>query len=186
MSYVTILCTEESKNAITLEHCSPIWHPNGSTMLAKFENFQKKCIKWILSEEKLSYTSSDVYARKCQQVNLLPLSLRFILNDLILFHKAVHNYIPLDIPNYLSFFDGQSRLRSCHLDHLSFVSSLIPKGSSTTKNLEKSFFYRTHMIWNELPLELRNVESMSEFRSKVENNLWSTKLYTNEDAGEVT
>ena len=32
------------------EHCSPIWRPCGNNMINKFENFKKKCIKWILSE----------------------------------------------------------------------------------------------------------------------------------------
>jgi hypothetical protein len=161
------------------EHCSPVWRPNGKTMIERFENFQKKCIKWILSEDEFSYESHDVYIRKCQQIKLLPLSLRFNLNDLILFHKVVYGLIPMDIPNYLTLF---SRLRSSHLDELSFVSSLMPRSTSTT-SLEKSFFYRTHMKWNALPLELRNLEGKSEFRSKVESHLWKTILSSNEGAG---
>ena len=144
-------------------------------MIERFENFQKKCIKWILSEEELSYESRDVYIRKCRQVNILPLSQRFILNDLILFHKIVYKIIPVNIPNYLNPFTGQSRLRSSHLDELSFVSSLIPRNSSTTI-LEKSFFYRTHMTWNSIPLEIRKVTSMSEFRAKMETHLWDLLL----------
>ena len=38
-------------------HCSTIWRPteiNNKTLVEKFENFQKKCIKWILCEEDLS------------------------------------------------------------------------------------------------------------------------------------
>ncbi len=157
------------------EHCSPVWRPNGKTMIERFESFQKKCIKWILSEEELSYESRDVYIRKCRQVNILPLSQRFILNDLILFHKVVYKIIPVDMPNYLTPFTGQSRLRSSHLDELSFVSSLIPK-SSSANILEKSFFYRTHMIWNSIPLEIRKQESISEFRSNVETHLWDIML----------
>ena len=38
------------------EHCSPIWRPCFETMVLKFEKFQKRCIKWILSEEELSYS----------------------------------------------------------------------------------------------------------------------------------
>ena len=144
-------------------------------MIERFENFQKKCIKWILSEEELSYESRDVYIRKCRQVNILPLSQRFILNDLILFHKVVYKIIPVDIPNYLTPFTGQSRLRSSHLDELSFVSSLIPKSSNTTI-LEKSFFYRTHMIWNSIPLDIRKLGSTSQFRSNVETHLWDLML----------
>ena len=37
------------------EHCSPIWRPVHKTMIDKLECFQKRCIKWILSEEFYSY-----------------------------------------------------------------------------------------------------------------------------------
>ena len=37
------------------EHCSPVWRPNGKSMIERFEKFQKKCIKWILSEEEFSF-----------------------------------------------------------------------------------------------------------------------------------
>ncbi len=141
----------------------------------KIWKFPKKCLKWILSEEELSYGLEGVYVKKCRQANLLPLSLRFNFNDLILFHKATYNHIPLDIPDYLSRFDGHSRLRSSHLDNLSYVTGLIPR-SSSTQTLEKSFFYRTHTSWNNLPLNIREIESVSEFRSKVETHLWSTLL----------
>ena len=50
------------------EHCSSTWRPNNKTMSDKFENFQKKCIKWILSEEHCSYRNG--YISKCRQVDL--------------------------------------------------------------------------------------------------------------------
>ena len=46
------------------EHCSPVWRPNGKTMIERFENFQKKCIKWILSEEEISYESKALEKSK--------------------------------------------------------------------------------------------------------------------------
>ncbi len=88
------------------------------------------------------------------------------------------------MPDYLAPFKGHSRLRSSHLDELSFVSSPIPNSCSTT-NLEKSFFYRTHMVWNALPLELRSLESISEFRSKVEAHLWKDILKKDEGGGDL-
>ena len=42
------------------EHCSPVWRPGSITMINKFESFQKKCLKWILSEEE-KYYSHEVY-----------------------------------------------------------------------------------------------------------------------------
>ena len=140
-------------------------------MVDKFENIQKKCIKWILKEEEFSYQSSDLYIKKCKQVDLLPMFHRFNLNDLLLFHKIFRRLIPVNMPSYLSLFSGNSRLRSCHLDHLSFVSSVLPNGS-TTKMLKKSFFYRTHNLWNSLPLNIREILNPSEFKIKVTQHFW--------------
>ena len=106
------------------EHCSQIWRPTSKANIAKFKSFQKSCIKWILSEEHLSYQSYDTYFHKCKQVNILPIALKFDLNDLIFFHKVLHNLVPVSMPDYLNLFDGITRLRSTHLDDLSFVPNV--------------------------------------------------------------
>ena len=157
------------------EHCSPIWRPNSTTLLNKHENFQKKCIKWVLSEEYISYSSHGTYLKKCRQVNLLPLVERLKLNDLILFHKVIHKLIPLELPDYLSFFDGNSRLRSCHLDILSLVCHLQTK-KINCYDLNKSFFFRTHTLWNSIPFEIRQINVPSAFKNEVIRHLWKLIL----------
>ena len=41
-----------------------------------------------------------------------------------LFHKIVYKTIPVNIPDYLTLYSGDSRLRRTHLDNRSFVSSI--------------------------------------------------------------
>ena len=133
------------------------------------------------AEEEYSYHSHDCYLRKCRQANILPLSYRFDLNDLVLFHKVVYMLIPLQLPHYLKFFEGSSRLRSTHLDNLSIVSDIIPRASAPNL-LKKSFFYRTHSLWNSLPHEIRSVPSRSVFRTRVENYLWGIIMGDQDDS----
>ena len=159
------------------EHCSQVWHPTSKTMLSKFESFQKKCIKWVLFEEELSYHARNTYLKKCKEINVLPMQYKFDLSDAVLFHKIVYSHIPIEMPDFLVKFNGNSRLRSSHLDRLSYVSSILPRGLST-KNLQKSFFYRTHSLWNSLPLEIREISSLCEFKSKVSKYFW--KLVSDE------
>ena len=121
------------------KHCSPLWRPTSTTLIDKFEKFQKKCIKWILCEEEFSYHAHHTYLIKCKQVNILPLSYRFDLNDLVLFHKIVYKLNSVTLPEYLKLFDGQTQLRTTHLDSLSYVSSLNYSASGLNK-LNKSFF----------------------------------------------
>ena len=149
--------------------------------MGKFENVQKKCLKWVSCEEEMSYNNKDVYIRKCKQVNVLPMSKTFILNYINLFHKIVYNLIPVEfvykipyrraralgrvrraskgilhttveLADYISLFDGLTHLRSCHLDRLSYVSSVLPRGKNN-KILKKSLFYRGRLLWNELHLK---------------------------------
>ena len=96
---------------------------------------------------------------------------RLIFNDIVLFHKIFNNLMPVQMPDYLSLFSGITRLRSCHLDRLSYESSVLPRKNSPNA-LKKSFFYRTHMYWNALPLEIREIRSHEIFKREVKSHLW--------------
>ena len=71
------------------EHWSIIWRPKLQYQIDKFEQLQKRAMKWILNEEFTSHSDQVLYYTKCKQVNILPISKRFDLNDLIFFHKIV-------------------------------------------------------------------------------------------------
>jgi hypothetical protein len=68
------------------------------------------------------------------------------------------------LPKYLKFYSGSNRLRNTHLDRLSLVSSITSKCNDS---LSKSFFYRTHLIWNRLPFALREIVRPSMFKSEL-------------------
>ena len=165
------------------EHCSIIWRPVHKTQLEQIESIQKRCLKWILNEESESYSDDFKYVMKCRQANLLPLSKRFDLNDILYFHKVVYNLINLKLPSYLKFFETQSRLRSSHMDSLCLVSSIQPRLTHTNLSQEpnssrsifgNSYFYRTHLKWNSLPISLREITSQSTFKVRLIKYLWDT------------
>ena len=167
-------------------HCSTVWRPtliNNKTLVEKFENFQKKCLKWILCEEELSYQSHHIYTRKCRQANVLPLQYIFNINDMVIFHQIVYKLIPLSMPEYLTIYDGTSGLRATHLDELSYVSH-IQHNTESTYNLNKSFFFRSHTIWNSLPLEIRSEKNHNKFKTKLETHYWKIALQDTGDSDE--
>ena len=110
----------------------------------------------------LRFKSNEVYLRKCKQVNILPLLYRFMFNDMNLFHKVVYKIIPVTMPGYLTLYSGDSRLRSTHLDNLSFVSN-IASTTTSISNLIQSFLFCSHTLWNFLPFDLRNSMILSQF-----------------------
>ena len=100
------------------------------------------------------------------------MSKSFILNDITLFHKIFYNLIPVKLPYYLSLFSGMTRLRSCYFDRLSYVSSVLPRDKDPDF-LKKSFIYRGHLLWHELPHEIREISCQTTFKFRVEQHLWT-------------
>ena len=170
------------------EHCSVVWRPHNQTSKDKLESIQKRAVKWILNEEYHSYSNIE-YLLRCKQLNFLPLDFKLLFNDILLLHKIVNNLIPIKLPSYLHFFTGhdrERRLRSSHLDKLSLVSDIKPKiqalysknsvNGAECKIFENSFFYRSHLTWNNLPLKLREVMAPGIFRHKLREHLWCEAL----------
>ena len=145
--------------------------------MRKVEGIQKCALKWVFGEENISYSCQSVYWKKCKDVNVLPMCYRFEFTDLILFHKILHGLIQVNFPSYLHFYSNNSRLRFCHLDTLSLVCDIIPRTTAsqdtTTNAFANSFFYRTHLSWNKLPMDIRTIDSPDEFKSKLKAHMWS-------------
>ena len=96
-------------------HCSQIWRPIGPAV-APFENFQKRCIKWILRESYLRYSEAD-YLEKLKNLRILPFEYYFLMNDLVIFHRVIHNSIPVSLPKEL--IQNKSRTR-CSNNNLTY------------------------------------------------------------------
>ena len=61
------------------------------------EKVQKRVVKLILSEQGHHYNEFE-YFRRLLDLELLPIQYRFILNDLVFFHKIFYRYCPVAFP----------------------------------------------------------------------------------------
>ena len=170
------------------EHCPYVWKPSSMTSISKLENIQKRGLKWILSDNysqsTISYSSNyHIYLTHCKQLNILPIKFRFNFHDLKMFHSIVNGFSCVKLPDYIKPFEG-SRLRSSHLDTKCFVSTIQPKRSDSNRNFEcvhngvfsNSFFYRAHLLWNKLPLSLREIIRPGLFKNKLLEYLWNNDI----------
>ena len=157
------------------EHCSPIWRPVNITQINKFERIQKRAIKWIFNEDYARYSCLD-YFNKLKSLKILPLDLKFELNDMVIFHKIFYDYSIVKIPYFLvtqsdrsnaTYFQRQTRTYNDN-DRLKIKCTIRPR-KDVFKNC---FFYRSHLFWNSLPLEIRALENPEIFKGKLEDHLW--------------
>ena len=154
------------------EHCSVIWRPTQETLIAKIEAVQRRAVKWILAEQYQSYLP-EIYLDKLYNLDLLPMKEKFLYTDLSLFHKIINNKICISMPEYIRLVtmeEIESRLRHSHLDPLCFKHDLGP----CKQVFNNSFFPRTYMAWNWLPIEIKMIENYDTFQSKLKEHLWTT------------
>ena len=157
------------------EHCSVIWSPQNATHLKRFADIQRRAIKWINGESFTSY-SDEVFASKQKELNILPIKLKFIYNDLVLFYKVVNNLIPVKLPDYITVCQPEGlrytrRNAQIHdmIDVSTYKSGIVP----CSNDLRHSFFYRSMIRWNDLPVAVRQSESIYGFKSNLTKHLWT-------------
>ena len=158
------------------EHCSVIWSPQNSSYIEKFSVIQKRAVKWIYGEQFVSY-SDEVFIEKQRELNILPMKLKFIYNDIVLFYKIVNELIPISLPPYISACipdDVRYTRRTAPIHNLSDNSTFQCSVAPNCDSFRHSFFYRTMHRWNSLPVCVRQAASLITLKSSLTNFFWSS------------
>ena len=160
-----------------------------------FEAIPKRTPKWILFEPYARYENND-YLLKLIKLDLLPLGYKFLFTDLSFFHRVIHGNIITRLPSYLSltipspnvldklrtrahvYPSDEHPIFQCCLnspkinhssnDPLLFRSNLNPR----TQVNETTYFNRSHIEWNKLPLAIRIQESLEKFQDMLRCHIW--------------
>ena len=160
------------------EHCCFIWHPQSTNQISKFDAIQKRAIKWI-DGRRFDHYSNFVYREKQKEYNILPIKLKFYLNDLILFYKIINSIISIKLPEQFEF------VNSDHIRLTRKTSEIVEQKDITTikcsikptcDGFRNCYFYRTMMLWNNVPYRIRQESRISTFKTAVTKFLWSADL----------
>ena len=155
------------------EHCSQIWRPVSASSIEKFEKLQKRALKWINNEMELSY-DWKTYVSKLKQRKILPITERFLYNDLKLFHKIFYGSSSLKLPMFLHKYipdrhDRRTTRQQTNRDQTDIIGTHNPNIDA----FKHSYFYRIHVEWNNLPHDLRCLDSHDAFVAKLKDYLWN-------------
>ena len=90
-----------------------------------------------------------------------------MFTDIVLFHKIVHNLVPISLPKYI---EAKSNTRAGKSDPLSYKISNDIKYQK--RIFQSSFFARCITPWNILPLEIRKSSSIVTFSHVLKQHIW--------------
>ena len=179
------------------EHCSVIWRPTTCQMTQRVEGIQRRAVKWILGEQDHHYNDLE-YQSRLRDLDLLPMESKFTYTDLVMFHNIYYDRSVVKLPQYLVPMTStdRSRFRSNirpperfnqtessdvhdtnarrnnRFDDMSLKCSV----EATTRSFKSSFFFRTHLMWNDLPTELKHQSDSGTFQSNLKHHLWDVLL----------
>lgn len=142
------------------EYCCVIWGNSSKSNMYKIEKLQRRACKMILGKD---YTSLED-ARK--QLNMLSFEELIFLNKAKVMFKATHGISPIYITEMFqiksSGCDDTMTLRSDSNKNLK-----VPRPK--VNMFKNSLSYSGALIWNSIPVEIRNADSINSFVTKCLN-----------------
>ena len=138
-----------------LEYSSQIWSPHLKKEISSIESVQRSMTRYISNNTELSYFD------RCLQLQLLPLSYRREIADLIFMFKCVHGLIDGNFNDFISF---QPNARDTRSSNNGPLLSILP---ARTEHFKASYFNRLPHLWNILPLHVRTSPDLCTFKSRL-------------------
>ena len=149
----TILTLYNSMVRPLLEYCVQAWCPYYQKDIAKLERVQRRVTKMIPSLRNKSYED------RLTELNLFSLTHRRLRGDLIQAFKIIKGIDNMDCSKYFTLnFSNYTRGNGCKI-----VGK--PFNSHESKN---NFFHRVVNIWNGLPREVIDCNTVETFKCRLE------------------
>ena len=149
--------------------------PKSPNQIAKFEAIQKRAIKWIHGRKFDHYKDNEFFDKQ-KELDILPIKFKFFLNDLALFYKIINSLVSIKLPGHFIVLQGD-RVRCTRT-----TSAIINQNDTTLmkcnirpncESFKNCFYYRTMVMWNRLPCNIRQTARIPHFKSKLTKFLWT-------------
>ena len=146
-----------------LEFSSQAWSPHLKQDIKSLESIQRVTTKYIMGYDERTYDE------RCKRLQVLPLSYRREVLDLVFLYNCLRGAIDADFTDEITYVNSCRNLRSTS-HGLNLQTQLVK-----TETYKSSYFSRTVTLWNKILLEVRNSYNVNVFKHAV-NDYYLNKL----------
>ena len=144
-----------------LDYCNSLYYGLPSSSLNRLQRVQNALARVVCP----SIRRNDHIKPTLRKLHWLPISSRITFKIAILTFKTLHFQQPTYLLDLLSPYNPTRTLRSSNQNLLS-----VPDIRSSTGR--RSFYFAAPTVWNSLPLNLRNADSLSSFHANLKTFLF--------------
>ena len=133
-----------------LDYASEVWSHQSIYQVRAIESIQRRATCFILGEN--PRCSTIIYKERLLKLNLLPISYRHEIKDMVFLHSCLIDKNNLDLSCVLK---KSTCTRTCRSDSLTFRIPIFK-----TKLFQFSYFIRSVKLWNSLPFDITSGRNM--------------------------
>ena len=143
-----------------LDYCCTVWSKGNITSIKKISKIQGRVGRIILNKPPRTSTTDTL-----RELGWMSFNERCEFHTGVLIYKACNNLAPAYISDILKFSSNETyNLRSASHNDIT-----IPR--YRTNYAKKSFCYTGAKVWNNIPIEIRNANSLSSFKTRYKKNI---------------
>jgi len=158
----TVACSIVSSR---LDYCNALYYNISSVNLAKLQRVQNTLARVVLRQRKYDHITPALV-----HLHWLPIKYRVIFKLATLTFKTLQSHQPHYLYDLIAS-DNQP-VRSLR----SSTQNRLPVNISRTVTSSRSFRHSSVAVWNNLPQDIRDSNSLVTFRSKLKTHLFSASL----------
>ena len=145
-----------------LDYCNALYAGMSSVNFNKLQRVQNTLARVVLKQRKFDHITSSLV-----ELHWLPIRQRTTFKVATLTYKLLHSSQPHYLSNSLHFYHPERNLRSSDQKLLSVTRT-------RTVTASRGFKHSAVSVWNSLPFDIRNSDSLFSFRRQLKTFLFQT------------
>ena len=156
-----------------LDYCNILYHGLPKKLLNSLQRVLNSCVRFVYG----LYGHQDTYMPYLKELHVLPVEQRVTFKACLMAYKIVHGLAPDYLQDQVPVDDGLHVIRATRgnawPDGLKLKYPKLSSVNATSKLRRRRPSVYLPEVWNKLPLDLRAVESVEQFKSKLKTSLFA-------------